>query len=309
MSSARLRAALSCLVFGGIATWQAPMNQRLGESVGTLPAAAFSFLEGAVILAFAVVVIHGVSGLRTLPAEFRTTQLRWFAGGLIGSTYVVVAMITVSDLGTGGLIAASICGTLIGAIAIDWLALVGVSRRTPHWTTFVGCALLLVATGVIAGGRSRGFVPLAVLAAVGIGVLVAFQPPINAKLAAQIGGVRAALAQTFVGVAAICVFTAVAAILGGDTGHAHAPPWWAFMGGVLGAGYVVATLFAVPAIGASGAAAAYIGGGLAFGVAADALGMFGLETVAINAQRLVGVGLMVIGAALVLSRSDGSDIA
>ena len=296
----RLGAAASAGVLGGMAALQGPINGRLGHSVGVLLASTSSFLSGLLVLAIASVCLSGIGSLTTLPQRLKGISPVDLAGGLIGGTYVLVAVLTVDDLGAGGLAAASVAGTLLGAVLIDWRGFVGVQRRVPTVRTWVGVTFLLIATAVISGGEAKGLEVLPAGCALLAGVLVAFQPPINSRLAKRVGGLDAAVAQTCVGCLYLFAISAVVLVFGHDNGSGESVPWWALLGGPLGVIYVMATLKAVPVIGAAGVAAATIAGGLLFGIAEDALGILDLTVVSIGFPRLGGVGMLAVGAALVL---------
>lgn len=297
----RAGAIIATTVLAGSAAWQAPMNARLGGSIGPLPASVVSFVVSVLFLAAIAIAVGGARSLLALPALLRGARLRDLTGGLIGASYVVVAVLTVGSLGTGGLIAGSVAGTLIGAVGIDWVGLVGVERRVPGGVRLLGVPLLIGGTVVLGGGLGRGFAPVSLAAIFAVGVLVAFQPPVNARLALRLGGARAALTQSSIGLCALLLVTLASgtASAGGD---GSAIPWWAWGGGLLGACYVVSTLVSVPVIGAGGVAAASIAGGLAFGVVADAAGMFGLDRVPFTPVTFLGLVLLALGAALVLRR-------
>ena len=76
--------------------------------------------------------------------------------------------------------------------------------------------------------------------------------------------------------------------------------WYYLLGGLLGAVYVANALIAVGSIGAGGVAAATIAGQLTMSVIADRLGILGLQQVALSPSRIVGVGLLLAGTALIV---------
>ena len=299
----RAQAVFAATVLGGMAAWQGPANGRLGDSIGAMPAALVSFGTGLICLLLPLLVSEGLPAIRQLPSAMRRIDPRLLSGGLIGPIYVTVAVLTVGDLGAGGLAGAAVAGTLVGAVAIDWAALLGVRRHRPTPLTWLGVAVLLIATFALTQGAARpgalwegGVVFLA-------GILVAFQPPVNSRLAARIGSWEASVAQTLVAIGFLCLLSIGVVLFGSLGGGGGTVPWWAYIGGPLGALYVIATLKAVPAIGASGVGAGSIVGGLVFGVAADALGMFGLPTEPVGLSRAIAVVGLIIGMALVLRRS------
>jgi bacterial/archaeal transporter family-2 protein len=147
---------------------------------------------------------------------------------------------------------------------------------------------------------SRG---LAVLLTTGAGVLVGMQAPINARLGRAVGSLQAASLSFIVGTIALVAIVAVAAPGGfGGISHAGRAPWWAFVGGLLGATYVTVAILTVRTLGASGLTAAVIAGQLAVSVAIDRFGLLGIARQPIALHRIVGLVLLVLGVALVVRR-------
>jgi transporter family-2 protein len=146
---------------------------------------------------------------------------------------------------------------------------------------------------------SRG---LAVLLGVGAGCLVGMQAPINSRLGKTVGSVQAASFSFLVGTAALLAIAAfVRGGLGnlGEVGHA---PWWALVGGLLGAVYVTVALLAVRTLGASGLTAVVITGQLAISVAIDRFGLLGVARTPVGVQRVVGLLLLAAGVVLVVRK-------
>ena len=146
---------------------------------------------------------------------------------------------------------------------------------------------------------SRG---LAVLLGVGAGCLVGMQAPINSRLGKSVGSVQAATFSFLVGTAVLLLIaTFVRGGLGG-LGHVGRAPWWALVGGLLGAVYVTVALLAVRTLGASSLTAVVITGQLAISVAIDRFGLLGVARSPVGVQRVVGVVLLVAGVVLVVRR-------
>ncbi len=128
---------------GAAVASQAPINSRLAESVGGLPATfialGVSFAALAVLTA-ATGKLGGLSHLGDAPV--------WaiFAGGLIGALYVGSIVWTVRALGAAGLTAATIAGQLGAAMLIDHLGWFGVERSPVTAAKLVGVALLAAGT-------------------------------------------------------------------------------------------------------------------------------------------------------------------
>ena len=140
------------------------------------------------------------------------------------------------------------------------------------------------------------------LAGAGAGCLVGMQAPINSRLGKSIGTVQAASLSFVVGTVALVALAAV--VHGGLGAYAHVDraPWWALVGGLLGAVYVTVALLAVRTLGASGLTAVVIAGQLAISVVIDRFGLLGVARQSIAAHRVVGLVLLVAGVALVVRK-------
>ena len=136
---------------------------------------------------------------------------------------------------------------------------------------------------------------LAVLA----GVLVAIQAPTNAILSKASGSPVVAAFISF------CVGTlALSALVAMGSGRLTAPelrevPWYAWVGGLYGAVFVVVAAYAAPRIGVGVLLTAAIAGQLLAAVILDHYGFFGLPRQPVNLTRIGGVALVLLGAALV----------
>jgi bacterial/archaeal transporter family-2 protein len=146
---------------------------------------------------------------------------------------------------------------------------------------------------------SRG---LAVLVGVGAGCLVGMQAPINSRLGKTLGGVQAATFSFVVGTVALVLIASV--MRGGlsSLGHVGRVPWWALLGGLLGAVYVFVALEAVRTLGASGLTGVVIAGQLAISVAIDRLGLLGIAKQHIGPSRILGLVLLAAGVVLVVRK-------
>jgi transporter family-2 protein len=143
---------------------------------------------------------------------------------------------------------------------------------------------------------------LAVLVGVGAGCLVGMQAPINSRLGRSVGSVQAATFSFLVGTAALLLIAAFVHGGLGGLGEVGRAPWWALVGGLLGAVYVTVALIAVRTLGASGLTAVVITGQLAISVAIDRFGLFGIAKQHIDASRVVGLVLLVVGVVLVVRK-------
>ncbi|HXB64561.1 MAG TPA: DMT family transporter [Solirubrobacteraceae bacterium] len=142
----------------------------------------------------------------------------------------------------------------------------------------------------------------AVLLAGGAGALVGMQAPVNARLGRGVGSLQAALFSFLVGTVALAVAATVAKGGLGSFRHVGGVPWWALIGGLLGATYVTVAILTVRTLGATGLTVAVITGQLAISVAIDRLGLLGIARQPLALHRIVGLALLVAGVVLVVRR-------
>jgi bacterial/archaeal transporter family-2 protein len=136
-------AVLLGVVAGCLVGMQAPINSRLGRSVGSLQAATFSFVVGTIALLAIVSFVHGGWGQL---AEARRAPAWALIGGLLGVVYVSVALVAVRSLGASGLTAVVIAGQLAVSVVIDRFGLFGIARSSIGAQRIVGLVLLAVGT-------------------------------------------------------------------------------------------------------------------------------------------------------------------
>ncbi len=143
---------------------------------------------------------------------------------------------------------------------------------------------------------------LAVLLGAGAGMLVAMQAPINSRLGRSVGTAQAASFSFLVGTAVLLAVLAFWKGGYGGLGHVGRAPWWALVGGALGAVYVTVALLAVRTLGAGGLTAAVIVGQLTMSVVIDRFGLLGVARTHIGVQRVLGLVLLVAGVVLVVRK-------
>lgn len=136
---------------------------------------------------------------------------------------------------------------------------------------------------------------LALVVIVVAGSLAALQAPMNAALGRGLGSSMAAATISFgVGFVALLVVTLLSGV---DFRQAQSESInrWLLTGGLLGAFYVWAILWAVPTLGVLTAIAAMIFGQIVVALALDALGPFGLPVHRLSPQRILGACLVACG--------------
>jgi transporter family-2 protein len=137
------------------------------------------------------------------------------------------------------------------------------------------------------------------LASFAIGAGSAVQSSINAALARLTGVIEA----TFVSVTVTWLLVIALLALGfgnGDLMRVVSSPWYLLLGGVFGAMFLVVAIKAVPSIGVGAFLVTVIVGQLAGSMVLDQLGAFGNPQRSIDASRIAGIVLMLVGIKLVI---------
>lgn len=130
------------------------------------------------------------------------------------------------------------------------------------------------------------------------GVFLPLQAAINSQLARHVGGpVRASMISF--GVGTIALLAVVALFYRSESQHAGQAPWWAWVGGLLGAFYVTSTVVVPVRIGAAPFFGILVAAQLVMGVLIDRFGLVGFPERSLSPLRLLGVALLIGGALLV----------
>jgi len=141
---------------------------------------------------------------------------------------------------------------------------------------------------------------LYVLLALAAGAMLPFQAGVNARLAHFVESpIRASLVSFVVGTIVLLVLSiAIFKPLPSGSKLAGAP-WWVWVGGVLGAFYVVVTVVSAPRVGAATLIAALVAGQMVASLVVDHFGWVGFPVHHVSAGRVVGLVLLFAGVLLV----------
>ena len=140
-------AVLATVAAGGAVAAQAPINNVLSKYVGSFGASTVNFLVGTVcVLAITFAFAGGFSGDEGAESP---AWYYWIFGGLAGVAIVTTTLITVRELGAGGVTAATIAGQLALSVVLDRLGVFGLEERALSWEKLLGIALLALGTVLI----------------------------------------------------------------------------------------------------------------------------------------------------------------
>ena len=140
-------AVLLTVAAGGVVAAQAPVNQVLSVRVGSWGAGTINFLVGTLmILVITFAFAGGFSGEEGADSP---AWYYWVFGGFSGVVIVVTTLVTVRELGAGGVTAAVIAGQLGLSVVLDRVGVLGLDEKAITWQKVLGIALLAAGTVLV----------------------------------------------------------------------------------------------------------------------------------------------------------------
>jgi transporter family-2 protein len=132
------------------------------------------------------------------------------------------------------------------------------------------------------------------------GVGLPVQAAINSRLSAGIGHqpLVAALISFSIGTLCLAAIVAVQADWQGVAANIGQQPWWRWLGGALGAGFVFMSMFLAPKLGLANTMFLFIIGQLAAGMAIDSYGLIQMPVRPVHWGKFAGMGVMLAGLSL-----------
>lgn len=135
-----------------------------------------------------------------------------------------------------------------------------------------------------------------------LGAFIAIQAPINNQLAVAYG--QNTLLAAFTSFVVGGVLLAIASFATGGVGVAVSAlpqqPWWRFTGGILGALYILGSIFLVARIGLAPLLALVIAGQLLSSLTIDHFGLLGLAERKLSLVKVLGAVMVMAGVAVAL---------
>jgi transporter family-2 protein len=132
------------------------------------------------------------------------------------------------------------------------------------------------------------------------GAMIAVQAPVNARLRSVLASPVGSATVSF---ATGLVILVAAVVIVGDVenlGSVGGGPWWAYLGGALGAFFVVTTLLAAPRVGVTTTFVSVVLGQVAAAALIDRFGWLGQKPIHFGWERIVALGLLAVALVLLL---------
>jgi bacterial/archaeal transporter family-2 protein len=309
------------LAVGGLLAVQAAANVQLSAAMRSPVGASTLQLGIGFALLLATAVTAGASGAFNLLFDATGWHL---LGGLGSAVYITAGVLLFPRIGAVVTVGLFIAGQVLASLVLDTVGLLGVRAEPLRVAALVGALAVVLGAGLIVRAQQRAPVtmtagPGAALApappriprervawpALGVlgGAVLPVQGAVNAQLRADVGApIVVATVSFLVAAAAMAVVLASAVALGRaprpQLGPLGTVPWWGWLGGLIGAVYVTAVFLLIPLIGAAPTVALTVAGQQLASVAVDQYGLLRLPRRPITARRLLGVGVLLAGVAL-----------
>jgi bacterial/archaeal transporter family-2 protein len=294
------------LLVGGLLAVQAGANVQLSTAVGSPIRASTLQLGIGAALMLAVAAAAGTIGAFGLLDDVEGWHL---AGGLGSAVYITAGILLFPRLGAVTSVGLFIAGQMLASLVLDGTGWLGVPDQPLGAAAIAGTAVVVLGAATIVAAQSTGSVVSGARAWwIGLGLVggavLPVQGAVNARLRSDFDAPIAAGAWSFVIAAA-----AMALVLGALTTARRAPqtppaglrrlPWWGWLGGLCGAIYVTSVFLLIPEIGVAPTIALTVGGQQIASVFVDRHGLLRLPRRPISRARLLGVGVLLAGVALV----------
>lgn len=291
------------LAVGAVVPVQTAANARLRLSVGNRPIvpALISFTIALTLTVAATLVLQGNPLPQLGPA---TPWWCWF-GGLFGALFVLGNILLFPKLGPVQTVVLPILGQVAMGLIIDQLGLFNSRQMDVGILRVLGALVVLAGILVVLGVGRPGTRTSAnvdgpeawIYRAIGVGIGMgsACQTAINGYMGTIVGSpLHASEINLFVG--ALLLLTAVLCTSPRQLATRPGPgPWWMWLGGVIGAIFVVSGAALAPILGTATTVIAFNAGTIAGGQVIESLGAFGSRRSRMNATRLVGLALVLVG--------------
>jgi bacterial/archaeal transporter family-2 protein len=297
------------LLAGGLLPIQAGANAQLSKSVASpFAATTLQLLVAAAVLLLITTLAGSLAALAGL------SDVPWWhaIGGLASALYVVSGILLFPRLGAVVTVGLFIAGQMLASVALDTSGILGVAAQPFDIATAAATGAVLLAIVAIVKGQNVGKnaqpvanLPGWVLLAFVAGAILPIQGAVNALLWADLQAPLAVGAVSFVVATAGMVLVLLLAAIASEMPKPQmrglpSMPWWGWLGGFVGAYYVVTVFMAIPEIGTAATVGLTIVGQQLVSMLVDRYGLLRLPERPISRLRLTGVGLLLAGVALIL---------
>ena len=294
---------------------QTSVNTRLRKKVGSPYNASLVSFVVALLFLSALLLITG-QGLHIPLAQLLNEPAWIWIGGICGLVFLTGNILLFSKLGGVQTVVLPVLGQILMGLIIDNFGLF-YSQKTPL-SVFRIAGAVMVILGVVLVSMAKEnktaseklqkseSTTLWIWRAFGIfaGMLSATQIAVNGYLGKVVGSPIKASAISFtVGIIFLAIIFIVLHFKNGKSesfkNESAKNPWWMWIGGILGGLYILANVYLSRIVGTGMTVIILLIGSTTGGILVDHFGMFESPKKPINAQKILGVLIMILGAAAI----------
>ena len=294
---------------------QTSVNTRLRKKVGSPYNASFVSFVVALLFLSVLLVITG-QGLH-IPFSRLMNEPAWiWIGGVCGVIFLTGNILLFSKLGGVQTVVLPVLGQILMGLIIDNFGLF-YSQKTPLSVfRIVGAVLVILGVVLVSMAKENKTeshkeqktesASLWLWRVFGIfaGMLSATQIAANGYLGKVVGSpVKASVISFSVGIIFLIIICVVLHFKKGKQESEEIKqaknPWWMWIGGILGGLYILANVYLSRIVGTGMTVIILLIGSTTGGILVDHFGMFESPQKQINMQKIVGVLIMIVGAAAI----------
>ena len=294
---------------------QTSVNTRLRKKEGSPNNASLVSFVVALLFLSALLLITG-QGLHIPLAQLLNEPAWIWSGGICGLVFLTGNILLFSKLGGVQTVVLPVLGQILMGLIIDNFGLF-YSQKTPL-SVFRIAGAVMVILGVVLVSMAKEnktaseklqkseSTTLWIWRAFGIfaGMLSATQIAVNGYLGKVVGSPIKASAISFtVGIIFLAIICIVLHFKNGKSesfkNESAKNPWWMWIGGILGGLYILANVYLSRIVGTGMTVIILLIGSTTGGILVDHFGMFESPKKPINAQKILGVLIMILGAAAI----------
>jgi len=302
------------IAIGIIVSFQTAVNSRLRSFIGSPYQASFvSFAIGTLFLA--VITLLGHQSL-WVSGTLLATQPWWiWIGGLLGVIFLTTNILLFPHIGAVQTAIMPILGQVIMGSIIDNFGWFSATKQPLTLIKIIG--LLLALAGIIITVALPGILQrrnqlqrltptgnplLWRLLGVFIGALGATQTTINGRLGLVLhSAVHAAFISFLIGTLGLLVIVLIANHGLKEVRRATGPgrPWWLWVGGLLGAIFVLGNAYLAPILGTGQTVVFALLGQITGGLLVDQYGLLGATRKPVVPVQLLGLATLIVGVVMI----------
>lgn len=294
---------------------QTSVNTRLRKKVGSPYNASLVSFVVALLFLSALLLITG-QGLHIPLAQLLNEPAWIWIGGICGLVFLTGNILLFSKLGGVQTVVLPVLGQILMGLIIDNFGLF-YSQKTPLSVFRIAGAVMVILDVVLVSMAKENktaseklqkseSTTLWIWRAFGIfaGMLSATQIAVNGYLGKVVGSPIKASAISFtVGIIFLAIICIVLHFKNGKSesfkNESAKNPWWMWIGGILGGLYILANVYLSRIVGTGMTVIILLIGSTTGGILVDHFGMFESPKKPINAQKILGVLIMILGAAAI----------